>query len=92
MGLRGGFDFAGLILFVHGYWRWDGGWLSANALSRARWQVRRTWRKRDPAGCGRRHGSAVAYMTPRGLGKPHLPLLQSSVRRARLERVRLSYA
>ncbi|BAU72434.1 hypothetical protein KF707C_7460 [Metapseudomonas furukawaii] len=22
MGLRGGFDFAGLILFVHGYWRW----------------------------------------------------------------------
>ncbi len=29
MGLRGGFDFAGLILFVHGYWRWKGGWLFA---------------------------------------------------------------
>jgi hypothetical protein len=25
MGLRGGFDLAWLILFVHGYWRWGMG-------------------------------------------------------------------
>ncbi len=32
VGLRGGFDLAGLILFVHGYWRWKRGWLLASQL------------------------------------------------------------
>ncbi len=73
VGLRGGFDLAGLILFVHGYWRWVGAGSPRMRWRRRGRQVRRTLCKRDPADGGRRHGSAVAYMTPSSLGKPDLP-------------------
>ncbi|MCY1217936.1 hypothetical protein D9M72_298670 [compost metagenome] len=60
VGLRGGFYFAGLILFVHGYWRWRMEFPGRATLALAAL----------PAPGGNGNSSAVAYMTPNGLGKP----------------------